>query len=255
MSDLRESLSHKYLSGFGVEIGAELSPTAGPNISGLAVVDKRSPEEFEALFGQPPPYEILSPARGRELFRDRVDFIVAHHVAEHCDNPIYVLVNQWLPMLKEGGILYLSLPSATHGCENLHLATPIDHLLDDYYFERPSVCYESKSHIYSFILQWTVFRPGDVWFANSDQISYAAETLRAALPEIQDLHWHTYTMRIASQVIEAAFYEGNFGLEWLHQDDSGEELHLVCRRTRASRQTPPFLLAYRDRLMTAAGRI
>jgi SAM-dependent methyltransferase len=255
MPDLRSALGNQYLRGFGVEIGAGLSPTAAPNISGIAFIDKRSPAEVAALFGRAPDYEILTPSAGRERFSESVDFIVAHHVIEHCDDPIGVLVKEWLPMLKTDGLIYLSLPSARHSCEQFRLPTPIGHVLDDYYFERPSTCYESKDHIYSFVLQWTVHQPGGFPFANSDVISYATEALRVPLPETQDLHWHTYTLPVASQMVEAAFWAAGFGLEWLCQEETENEHHLIARRITAPDRPPQFLAEYRDQIATVAERI
>jgi hypothetical protein len=255
MSALRKVLSDRYLAGFGVEIGAGLSPTNVPNVSRLAFIDKRNPEEFAALFGRAPDYEIVSPSDAREKFGRKVDFVVAHHVIEHCDNPIAVLANEWLPLLRGDGLLYLSLPSSRHGCEHLRLPTPIEHVLDDYYLNRPSTCYESKAHIYSFILQWTVFSPGCFWFANSDLIGYATAALREALPETQDLHWHTYTLPVAAQMVEAGFWAADLGLEWLSQEETDDELHLVCRQTAKPDAPPPFLTYYQSQLLKAASRI
>jgi hypothetical protein len=261
MSDLRSELSNRYLRGFGVEIGAGLSPTVAPNISGIAFIDKRSPAEVAALFGRAPDYPILTPSEARERFSENVDFIVAHHVIEHCDDPIGVLVKEWLPMLKTDGLIYLSLPSSRHSCEQLRLPTPVEHVLDDYYFNRPSTCYESKDHIYSFILQWTVHNPGGFPFANSDVISYATEALRVPLPDTQDLHWHTYTLPVASQMVEAAFWAAGFGLEWLCQEGTDDaalranEHHLIARRIAATSQPPQFLADYRDHIVTVAERI
>src|SRR5437763_1929844 len=107
MSETRQALSNEYLSGFGIEIGAGLCPTAGDKISGIIFIDKRSPDELAALFGRSPDYEILTAAQARGKFPHGVDFVAAHHVIEHCDNPIRVLVEEWLPLLREGGVLYL----------------------------------------------------------------------------------------------------------------------------------------------------
>jgi hypothetical protein len=253
MSDLRKTLSDQYLSGFGIEIGAGLSPTSAPNILGPVFVDRRNPEELAAYFGRVPDYEVVSPTDAGVMFARAADFVAAHHVVERCDDPIAVLANEWLPMSKPDGLLYLSLPSSRHGCEDLRLPTPIDHLLDDYYFERPSTGYESKEHIYSFVLQWTVFSPGAFGFANSDLASYATGALHAALPDTQDLHWHTMG---AVQMIEAAFHVAGRGLEWLRQEETDTELHLLCKSApRFTDTAPEFLNTYRERLLSAAGRI
>src|SRR5205814_8172660 len=117
---------------------------------------------------------------------------------EHCDNPIRVLVEEWLPLLREGGVLYLSLPSTRNACEKERVATPIDHILADYYFSREADAYESKSHIYSFILQWTALSVNNFWYARNDVQSFAANALQVALRETHDLHWHSYTLAVAS---------------------------------------------------------
>jgi SAM-dependent methyltransferase len=251
----RKEIGDKYLRGFGIEIGAGLSRTKYANVDEMAVVDQRTAAEFETYFGEPPDYPLLTLGDAKQRFIGRLAFVVAHHVVEHCDNPIHTLGTEWIPLLAEGGLLYISLPSAQHDCEQLRLPTPIEHILDDYHFHRSSGSYESKEHIYSFILQWTVYQPKSFWYAKGDFPTYAAQALREAFAENQDLHWHTYTLPVAAQFIEAAFHVSRSGIEWVLQEEIDNELHLVCKRIAWSGKSPPFLTAYKMRLAAAVASI
>lgn len=251
---MRQTLSDKYLSGRGIEIGAGLSPTRSANISELVFVDKRTEAEFEALFKSAPPYEIVSLDEARSRFPEGVDFIVAHHVIEHCANPIKVLAEQWLPLLKKEGILYLSLPRYSAPCERQRIVAPIKHLLDDYYFNRDDLSFESKEHIYPNILQWTVLSTDNFHYAKDTVQHYASGVLDHVRFDCHDLHWHTYSMETIAKAVEAALYTARAGVEWLARAETDDDLHIVCLRTSAG-PMPECIRDYRARLSAALARL
>jgi len=250
----REILSDRYLTGVGIEIGAGLNPTCPANASEIVFVDKRDRHQLAEHLGADPGYDPLTLWRAWERYPDGVDFLAAHHVIEHCADPIRVLAKEWLPLVKPGGLLYLSLPSPKNCFEELRFETPINHILDDHYFSRGDLAYESKEHIYSFILQLTAANPRHFWYADDTQ-KFAKQALLQALADRQDLHWHTYALEVAVQTIEAAFYLAGMNLEWLHREETDNELHLICRRTAGRPPLPEFLAAYRERLAQAARSI
>src|SRR5690348_10142455 len=98
--DLRCAISKQFVRGTGFEVGAGLSPSRFSGIDDLLFVDKRNEEEFQQLFGSLPPYKILSLETARQAYPQGLDFVVAHHVLEHCANPIQVMAAEWIPLIR-----------------------------------------------------------------------------------------------------------------------------------------------------------
>jgi len=253
---LRKNIGDPFICGTGVEVGAGLCPVFHKSVDKLFFCDKRDEAAFELLFGAKPGYEILSPANVLTQFPAGLDFVTSHHVLEHAHDPIR-LVSQWVSFLRpEGGVLYLSIPSHNHACEARRLATPIRHILEDYFFDRAAGSYESKSHIPSFILMWTALsdelRP---WYAKKSIDEYA----RIALDDISarddhDLHWHTYTMDVARILVEVAFYISGAGCERLVAEESDDSIYLAYRRCSQPKM-PDALAQFKEEIAAAAERL
>jgi hypothetical protein len=245
----RRELAARFLSGEGFEIGAGLSPTPLPHARDVTFVDRRSHDELIALFGAPPPYVVLPPDEAARRHPAGRDFVVAHHVIEHSENPILTLI-AWLRLLGERGTLFLSLPSNQHGCERDRLPTPLEHLLDDYFFARDEAAYESRQHIASFAAQWALYEPGTLWYAREGVETFARVCLSEARREGHDLHWHTYSLAVAEQMIAAAFHLAGAQLDWLHREEFDGTLYFVARRSpdRPEATPPDCLVAYRRRI-------
>src|SRR4030067_1502899 len=59
------------------------------------------------------------------------DFVIANHFLEHCQNPIGAIGNM-LRVLKNNGVLYLSIPDKRYSFDADRPQTSIDHILRDY---------------------------------------------------------------------------------------------------------------------------
>jgi len=188
---MRKQIGDRVLRGAGYEFGAGLTPSLFSNVSTLTVIDKRDKAELTVLFGAVPTYDVLSYEQAAS--RVEQDFITAHHVIEHCPDPIAVIMS-WLPLVRDGGVVYFSLPSSNHACECDREPTPMSHLLADYLFEADGTDFDSRNHIPSFICHWTVMNPDGIWFAREGVVPYARQLLaEQARVKGHDLHWHTYT--------------------------------------------------------------
>lgn len=166
-------------------------------------------------------------------------------------DPVRALVHDWLPFLALMGVLYLSLPSANNVSEKERLATPLEHILDDYFLKRGEQAYESREHIYSFILGWTAMRPAEIWYATEPQF-FAQSALKEASAGNPDLHWHTNTLGVTVLIVEISFWLAGFSYEWLSQQETENDLHLICRRAVQPPIEPPAALQhYRERLLRA----
>lgn len=255
----RKALGDTHIGGRGLEIGAGLRPGLYANIRELAFVDKRTPGELEALFKARISYPVLSL---REAFHrarsDPADFVVAHHVLEHCANPVLTMMD-WLSLLRPAGRLFVSVPAHDNACERSRLPTPIEHLLDDYLYQRDGSDYESKDHIPSFIVQWTALSPENFWYAKGSVKEFAVTVLSELGRDGHDLHWHTFTPKVLREVIEAACWFAGVEPRWLWHEHSGGAIYAivskeVCTDTR-HRSVPDVISRHRARLESALVRL
>ncbi len=61
---------------------------------------------------------------------DSLDFIIANHFLEHCENPIGTIRNH-LKKVKTGGILLYVIPEKTYTFDKERTLTEFNHLIDD----------------------------------------------------------------------------------------------------------------------------
>lgn len=227
----RQELGDRFISGIGFEIGAGLAPSKYRNMTHVTYLDKRSQKEIEDLFKKKPPYGVITLDQALTSLPDdhETDFIVAHHVLEHAHDVIKTLI-KWLKLLGKHGVFFISMPSPDNTCEKDRLTTPIDHLIDDYVFNRKETDYESKDHILSFINQWTFLSLDNFWYAKSDVKYFANASLLAVKRDDQDLHWHTFSLDVAIQVVETAFCLSKQGFRWLHKENYEGSLYLIGKK-------------------------
>jgi SAM-dependent methyltransferase len=111
----RRRLAERYLCGSGLEIGALHMPLPLPDGASARYVDRKTVPELRREFPELDDLEIVAPdivddgASLRSVADDSVDFVIANHFVEHCEDPIGVL-EQHCRVLKPGGTLYLALP-------------------------------------------------------------------------------------------------------------------------------------------------
>jgi SAM-dependent methyltransferase len=113
---VRDRLARHLLVGDGVEIGAQYAPTkVDPGKARVEYVDAVTNEHLVERYGlgDRPLVPLTHVVEGVELtpYADGArDFLIAHHVLEHIDDPVGALV-EWLRVLKDGGVLFLSVPN------------------------------------------------------------------------------------------------------------------------------------------------
>jgi len=135
----RSKLAYKYIQGTGLEIGALHSPLDVPNQAVVKYVDVVPKNKSVEKFPELNPDEIVNVDYVTDGFslegveKGWFDFLIANHVLEHSPNPIKVLEN-WLSVLKVGGILYFALPEIDHYFDKGRKLTTLEHLLKDYEF-------------------------------------------------------------------------------------------------------------------------
>lgn len=253
--ELRKRYGDPYVSGVGVEIGAGLRPVQHEGIQKLYFFDKRNAAEFEAYFGAPPEYDLISLEGVRETYPQGLDFVTSHHVIEHIDNPIGVL-SEWISLLKPGGIFYLSIPSPNNTTERRRPITPLRHILEDHFFQRGADSYESKQHLFSFIEACSA-SGGDLvpWFAKDGVQKFSEYVLfDIGQRDDHDSHWHTVDLMTARKMVEIAFHLSGAGSEVLVCEESDDSHYLLFRKAPLA-AAPAELVAFQKAMSAVADAV
>lgn len=203
---IRSIVSGPFLSGHGVEIGAGAYPQPVPDGVVRECFDVRSAEELAVLFGvskkSVPVVYPLEELRGR--FPRNADFLIAHNVLEHSANPIRQLI-EWHGVVKDSGVVVLSLPDRDSCPDKGRPIASLEHLVMDYVLDRTGDDFESREHIYSFMVGWNDFGA----FEGKSKQEFAHMAHANANAERNDLHWHAFDRELGEKVILAAALFGN----------------------------------------------
>lgn len=135
--DLRRRLGRRYLHGSGIEIGALAARFPVAPGATVRYVDRLTVEEMREHYPELAGLELIPPDivdDGETLASippGSLDFVVASHVIEHCENPIGTIAAH-LSRLREGGVLLLAVPDKRHTFDEGRPATPLAHLERDH---------------------------------------------------------------------------------------------------------------------------
>jgi predicted SAM-dependent methyltransferase len=135
---IRRKLSRIYLAGDGIEVGALHNPLpVGPQAR-VKYVDRLSRADLLRHYPELAHQNIAAPDiidNGEVLSKigdTSLDFIIANHFVEHCENPIATLIN-FFTKLKSGGIVYLAVPDKRFTFDRQRTSTNVEHLQIDYH--------------------------------------------------------------------------------------------------------------------------
>jgi predicted SAM-dependent methyltransferase len=133
----RPDVARAYLRGRGIEIGALHRPLRVPYAARVCYLDRLPREE---LYRQYPnlaghklvPVDIVDDAERLARVADgSQDFVIANHFLEHCQDPIGTLVH-FFRVLRDDGILFLTVPDKRYTFDRDRPVTPLGHLLADH---------------------------------------------------------------------------------------------------------------------------
>lgn len=126
---MRTQLSHKYIRGYGIEVGGRHCPL--PILEGINVIYVDICEDPESKVKV-----IIDDAEElRQFNSDSLDFIIANHVLEHCHNPIGT-ISVWREKLKMGGIAFIALPDKEQTFDKPRPCTTLAHMIIDNHYDR-----------------------------------------------------------------------------------------------------------------------
>jgi SAM-dependent methyltransferase len=195
----RFELTSDLLVGCGLEIGAGVNPQKLPDEVSCVYFDKRDAQSIKDLFHDIADYEVHPIDEIPTFFPDGADFLIAHNVLEHSPDPIGLL-RSWFSFVRNDGMLVLSLPEKSHCPPDAMRAVPsLDHLVLDHVYSRGEDTFESKEHIYSFLLGWR-----DHVHPHLNKVAYCDHCLAEAQRSGHDLHWHAIDLPLGEKVIQTA---------------------------------------------------
>lgn len=133
----REDIAGRYLKGEGIEIGALHNPLRVPRQAKVKYLDRLSvPDlrrQYPELSGQNlVTVDIIDDGETLATVQEQSqDFVIANHFLEHCQDPIRALVNMFR-VLKNEGVLYLSVPDKRLSFDKDRPTTSLEHLKKDH---------------------------------------------------------------------------------------------------------------------------
>jgi SAM-dependent methyltransferase len=132
----RARIAASYLTGSGIEIGALDSPTPLPPGAKIRYVDIHTAAELRKQFTKLADaslvtVDIVDDGEKLAAVDDAsLDFIVANHMLEHCENPLGTLRHH-LRKVRPGGWLFYAVPEMRCCFDSVRPLTTFDHLLTD----------------------------------------------------------------------------------------------------------------------------
>jgi len=133
----RSVLAMRYLKGEGIEIGALHNPVFLGPFARAKYVDRMSVKDLVLEYQELRGLDLVEPDivdNGEVLSKvspNSVDFIIANHFIEHCEDPIRTIKNFSIK-LKNNGILYLAVPDKRFTFDKERESTPYEHLVLDH---------------------------------------------------------------------------------------------------------------------------
>ncbi len=155
-----------------------------------------------------------------------LDFIIANHMIEHCDNPLGA-IEKWLSKLRVGGVIFMAVPDQRKGWDERRGVTPLPHIIQDYH----SNLMDRKKRNYDHFKEW-VELVGNIhdeahvqWLIDIDY----------------SIHFHVFTFESFAELLEYA--RGELGLplrvaEAVEPSDASWESVFVVEKS-GSQQQPP----------------
>jgi SAM-dependent methyltransferase len=181
---VRRRLADRYLAGSGIEIGPLHLPLSVPRGVRVRYLDRMDVPELRQQYPELADLKLVTPDvidDGETLSTiddHSVDFVIANHMIEHCEDPIGTLSNH-LRVLRDGGVLYMAVPDARRTFDRDRPATPLAHIVRDH-LEGP----DGSRHDH--YLEWARLVAG----VRAQEVPLHAEELERSRYSI---HFHVFT--------------------------------------------------------------
>lgn len=135
--DTRRELAEEFLRGAGIEIGALHLRMAIPEGVLVRYVDRMTVADLRAHYPELreldlAPVDVVDDGELLSTFApESVDFIIANHFLEHCEDPIRTIETH-LGKLRPGGVLFYAVPDKRYTFDFRRPRTPLAHVVEDH---------------------------------------------------------------------------------------------------------------------------
>lgn len=222
--ETRLRLSTRFLRGEGLEIGALQNPLPLPTATGVRYVDRASLEqlrnEYPELADQPitRPDVVDDGERLTSIETESVDFVVANHFIEHCQNPIGTL-QQHLRVLKPGGVLFMAVPDKRFTFDVDRPLTPLAHLMRDF-GEGP---------------EWSLRSHAEEWVELVERGT--EERVDALVAGARSIHFHVWTPSTFHELLVYCHDDLAFPFDVELVEPNGIEFIVILRKASRGRES------------------
>jgi SAM-dependent methyltransferase len=222
MLSTRRELAARFLIGDGIEIGALDSPLPVSAKARARYVDRVSVAQLRAYYPELGDRELTEP----DLIEDgellptiasgSLDFIIANHMLEHCENPLGTLRTH-LDRIRAGGVLFYAIPDKRQCFDHARPLTSFEHLLQD------DVDGGMQSR-WSHYLEWAVHVNG------LNEPAAAEENARANMNNAYSIHFHVWDPDAFLRFLRSAqgYLQVPFAIE--HFRENGTEAIAILRK-------------------------
>jgi predicted SAM-dependent methyltransferase len=241
MSDARSILAYRYLRGEGLEIGALHFPLSLPPGASAKYYDYRTATESRRAHPELPADKIVEVdyvGNGEKLdlvADNSVDFLIANHMLEHCQDVIGTL-RVFYGKLKQEGVLFISLPDLRYTFDHRRQPTPFEHLERD---EREGSGVSLYEHYREVQAAWSgKYLEGlqaGLGVADPEKVLDVEEFGKVAEDKHIDWHFHAWTQKEILDMFTRLGHEHGFDWEIEAAMRNGIEVIVVLRKTIVKR--------------------
>lgn len=219
---VRRRVAARYLRGEGIEIGALHNPLSVPARAHVRYVDRMDVahlrEHYPELKDAPlVEVDVIDDGERLGQFADgSLDFVIANHFLEHCENPLGAL-EHLLRVLRPGGVAYLAVPDMRRTFDAVREPTTFDHLLRD---RREGPEGSRRSHYEEWVRVVHKVEDDD----------WAENRINHYMGMAYSIHFHAWTLEGLLEMLARARGELALPLTVEYSRPNGEESLIILRR-------------------------
>jgi SAM-dependent methyltransferase len=221
MAETRAALAATFLYGQGIEIGALDCPLPVPGRAHVRYVDRVSVAQLRAYYPELADRKLTEPdliedgERLPTVASGSLDFIIANHMLEHCENPLGTMRTH-LDRLRAGGVLFYAIPDKRQCFDRPRPLTTFAHLVAD---DADGGAQSRWGHY----LEWAVH-------VNGMSNSIAEQNARENMHNAYSIHFHVWDPNAFRELLRSAseYLRVPFAVE--HFAENGSEAIAILRK-------------------------
>lgn len=211
---MRDQTADKYIRGNGIECGGLHCPVkVRPGVS-VTYVDVPKPEHDDVVSKiKDWVHDDIHYLRNFES--SSLDFVIANHVLEHCEN-FYQALSSCIRVLVSGGIFYCALPEMTKTFDKNRRPTNIRHHLNEYFLPA-----RTQNEIYEHYYDY--YR-----YVDNMDIEKAHDHALISSKTRPNIHFHCWDKNLMRSVFECGRYLFPYSI--IEEIENGTEMIWILKK-------------------------